>query len=117
MATASDFLVERLTQWGVQRIYGYRGDGISGITTALRKAGDKPRFVQARHLAVTGNGRVGRALPVRPLSVGTSCHFDNPSAVWAALLDSRTFGDRSVPSRFSIKRAMGVEPTTASLEG
>ena len=49
MATASDFLIERITQWGVQRIYGYPGDGISGITAALRKAGDKPRFIQARH--------------------------------------------------------------------
>jgi pyruvate dehydrogenase (quinone) len=49
MATVSDFLVERLSQWGITRIYGYPGDGISGITAALRKAGDKPRFIQARH--------------------------------------------------------------------
>ena len=49
MATTSDFLVERLKQWGVERLYGYSGDGISGITTALRKAGDSPRFIQARH--------------------------------------------------------------------
>ena len=49
MATTGDFLIERMTQWGVQRIYGYPGDGIGGITTALRKAGDKPRFIQARH--------------------------------------------------------------------
>jgi pyruvate dehydrogenase (quinone) len=45
--TVSDFLVKRLTQWGVSRIYGYSGDGIGGITAALRKAGDKPRFIQA----------------------------------------------------------------------
>src|SRR3954466_3137574 len=47
--TVSDFLIKRLSQWGVSRIYGYPGDGISGITAALRKAGDKPRFIQARH--------------------------------------------------------------------
>src|SRR3954453_2087557 len=47
--TVSDFLVKRLSQWGVSRIYGYPGDGIGGITAALRKAGDKPRFIQARH--------------------------------------------------------------------
>src|SRR4051794_35558590 len=47
--TASDFLVQRLTDWGIGRIYGYPGDGISGITAALRKAGDRPRFIQARH--------------------------------------------------------------------
>ena len=49
MATTSDFLVERLQQWGIRRIYGYPGDGINGIMAALRKNGDKPRFIQARH--------------------------------------------------------------------
>lgn len=29
--TVSDFLVERLHQWGIKRIYGYPGDGINGI--------------------------------------------------------------------------------------
>ncbi|MGA2191921.1 MAG: hypothetical protein ABSG42_00890 [Nitrospirota bacterium] len=29
--TASDFLVERLYEWGVRRIYGYPGDGINGV--------------------------------------------------------------------------------------
>src|SRR5712671_5491486 len=47
--TTSDFLVERLLEWGVTRIYGYPGDGIGGITAAMRKAGDQPRFIQARH--------------------------------------------------------------------
>jgi pyruvate dehydrogenase (quinone) len=48
-STVSDFLVDRLRQWGINRIYGYPGDGINGITSALRKAGDPPRFIQARH--------------------------------------------------------------------
>jgi len=47
--TVSDFLVQRLTDWGIRRIYGYPVDGISGITEALRKAEDRPRFIQARH--------------------------------------------------------------------
>jgi pyruvate dehydrogenase (quinone) len=51
--TVSDFVVERLREWGVRRIYGYPGDGINGITSALRKAGDASEggidFVQARH--------------------------------------------------------------------
>jgi pyruvate dehydrogenase (quinone) len=33
--TVADFLVERLMEWGVSRIYGYPGDGINGITAAL----------------------------------------------------------------------------------
>jgi pyruvate dehydrogenase (quinone) len=27
----SDFLLKRLSAWGVKRIYGYPGDGINGI--------------------------------------------------------------------------------------
>jgi pyruvate dehydrogenase (quinone) len=48
-ATVSDFLVERLHQWGVTRIYGYPGDGINGVFGALRRAHGKIEFIQARH--------------------------------------------------------------------
>src|SRR3954454_9302246 len=47
--TVSDFLVERLTRWGVRRIYGYPGDGINGIMGALNRADDCPEFIQVRH--------------------------------------------------------------------
>jgi pyruvate dehydrogenase (quinone) len=47
--TVGDLVISRLQQWNIQRIYGYPGDGISGLTTALRKADNKPRFIQARH--------------------------------------------------------------------
>ena len=47
--TASDFLVDRLFQWGVRRIYGYPGDGINGVVGALDRAKDKVQFIQARH--------------------------------------------------------------------
>ena len=47
--TVADFLVERLMEWGVSRIYGYPGDGINGITAALRRGGYGCDFVQVRH--------------------------------------------------------------------
>src|SRR6266566_7448895 len=48
--TGGDFLVERLRAWGVQRVFGYPGDGINGIMAAFEHAGDEaPRFIQARH--------------------------------------------------------------------
>src|SRR5437868_7089098 len=47
--TVGDFIVHRLSEWGINRIYGYPGDGINGLMAALRKAGDQPRFIQARH--------------------------------------------------------------------
>lgn len=47
--TVGDFLVERLSQWGVTRIFGYPGDGINGVFGALSRAQGKIEFIQARH--------------------------------------------------------------------
>ena len=47
--TVGDFVVERLHAWGVQRIFGYPGDGINGVFGALNRAKGKIEFVQARH--------------------------------------------------------------------
>jgi pyruvate dehydrogenase (quinone) len=45
----SDFMLKRLSDWGVKRIYGYPGDGINGIMGALNRAKDQIKFVQVRH--------------------------------------------------------------------
>lgn len=45
----SDYLVKRLQAWGVERIFGYPGDGINGIMGALNRAKDEIEFVQVRH--------------------------------------------------------------------
>jgi pyruvate dehydrogenase (quinone) len=45
----ADFVLERLREWGVARIYGYPGDGINGFLGALDRAGGDPEFIQARH--------------------------------------------------------------------
>src|SRR3954452_5913758 len=47
--TAADFMLERLGQWGIERVYGYPGDGINGILGALGRHEDEIEFVQARH--------------------------------------------------------------------
>ena len=47
--TVSDHILDRLTEWGVTRIYGYPGDGINGLMGALDRAGDRFKFVQSRH--------------------------------------------------------------------
>ncbi|MFI5494157.1 thiamine pyrophosphate-requiring protein [Actinoplanes sp. NPDC051859] len=46
--TVADLLVQRLAEWGVERVFGYSGDGIDPVLGALRQAG-RPEFVQARH--------------------------------------------------------------------
>jgi pyruvate dehydrogenase (quinone) len=45
----ADFLLERLAENGVTRIYGYPGDGINAIIGALERHRDKLKFVQVRH--------------------------------------------------------------------
>lgn len=47
--TVSELLVKRLTDWGVDTVFGLPGDGINGVFEALRQAQDKIRFIQVRH--------------------------------------------------------------------
>jgi len=47
--TVGDFVVERLAEWGVKRIFGYPGDGINGVIGALARAKGKIEFIQVRH--------------------------------------------------------------------
>jgi pyruvate dehydrogenase (quinone) len=47
--TVSDFVLQRLHEWGVRTIYGYPGDGINGFLGAFERATDNLRFVQVRH--------------------------------------------------------------------
>lgn len=47
--TVGDFIVQRLHQWGVERVYGYSGDGINGVMSGLRRAEHGPRLIQPRH--------------------------------------------------------------------
>lgn len=44
-----DFLLKRLGEWGVKRIYGYPGDGSNGIMGGLNRADDQFEFIQTRH--------------------------------------------------------------------
>jgi pyruvate dehydrogenase (quinone) len=45
----SDAVVERLREWGVERIFGYAGDGIDPLLAALHRASGSPELVTARH--------------------------------------------------------------------
>ena len=44
----SEFVWHRLKEWGLQRVYGYPGDGVGGLDVALEKAKGL-HYVQVRH--------------------------------------------------------------------
>ena len=65
---ASESLVERLIDWGVDTVFGLPGDGINGIMEGLRRNADRVRFILVHHeesaaLMATGyakaTGRIG----------------------------------------------------------
>jgi pyruvate dehydrogenase (quinone) len=90
--TVSDLVVERLTAWGVPRVFGYSGDGIDGVMGALRRAG-RPAFVQARHEETAAFMAVGHAKYTG--GVGVCLSTQGPGAVhllnglYDAKLDSK----------------------------
>jgi pyruvate dehydrogenase (quinone) len=43
-----EFILTRLHEWGVDKIYGYPGDGINGLLGAFHTV-EKPEFIQVRH--------------------------------------------------------------------
>ena len=47
--TTSDYLLKRLIEWGVERIYGFPGDGINGIMGAFDRMDGALKFIQVRH--------------------------------------------------------------------
>src|SRR6478736_3142187 len=47
--SVSEFVWDRLHEWGVRRIFGYPGDGINGLIGALDAKKDLFEFVQVRH--------------------------------------------------------------------
>ena len=57
----SDYLLERLRDWGVETVFGYPGDGINGLLAAWGRAGNEPVFIQARHEEMAAFEAVGYA--------------------------------------------------------
>ena len=45
----SEYVWQRLVEWGLTRVYGYPGDGVGGLDVALEKARDTMQYVQVRH--------------------------------------------------------------------
>jgi len=77
--TVSDVIVDRLAVWGVDRVFGYSGDGINGFMGALRRASGRVAFIQARHEENAAFMAVGHAKYTGGVGVVTSTQ--GPGAV------------------------------------
>jgi pyruvate dehydrogenase (quinone) len=47
--SVSDFFVRRMAHWGVKRVFGYPGDGISGLLGAFERGQHELELLQTRH--------------------------------------------------------------------
>src|ERR1700759_2160503 len=57
----ADFMLKRLRDWGIHRIYGYPGDGINAFLGALDRADGDPDFIQMRHGEMAAFAACGHA--------------------------------------------------------
>ncbi|MCK8677670.1 thiamine pyrophosphate-requiring protein [Streptomyces lichenis] len=57
----SDYILHRLREWEVEQVFAYAGDGINGLLAAWGRAGNQPKFVQARHEEMAAFQAVGYA--------------------------------------------------------
>jgi pyruvate dehydrogenase (quinone) len=59
--TVADYLLGRLREWGVDKVFAFPGDGINGLLAAWGRAKDDPQFIQARHEEMAAFEAVGYA--------------------------------------------------------
>ncbi len=57
----ADYLLGRLRDWGVDKVFAFPGDGINGIVAAWGRADNDPMFVQSRHEEMSAFEAVGYA--------------------------------------------------------
>lgn len=59
--SVSQFLLHRLCEWDVEKVFAYPGDGINGIVAAWSESDDAPQFIQSRHEEMSAFEAVGYA--------------------------------------------------------
>ncbi|WP_017574393.1 thiamine pyrophosphate-requiring protein [Nocardiopsis kunsanensis] len=57
----SDYVLQRLREWDVERVFSYAGDGINELLAAWGRADNEPTFTQARHEEMAAFEAVGYA--------------------------------------------------------
>src|ERR1051325_8830290 len=78
----ADLVLKRLREWGVQRIYGYPGDGINAFLGALGRAEQEgPEFIQARHEESAAFMACGHGKFAGPDAFGVCMATSGPGAI------------------------------------
>src|SRR5436190_95431 len=75
----ADFVLGRLREWGIHRVFGYPGDGINGFLGAFDRAEGDPEFIQARHEEMAAFMAVGHAKYAQ--EVGVCIATSGPGAI------------------------------------
>jgi pyruvate dehydrogenase (quinone)/pyruvate oxidase len=88
--TASDTMVERLLEWGVDTIFGLPGDGINGFMEALRTRHEQLTYIHVRHEEVAAMAAVGYAKFTGKLGVCFSTSGPGAAHLLNGMLDART---------------------------
>ncbi|HET6876208.1 MAG TPA: thiamine pyrophosphate-dependent enzyme [Jatrophihabitans sp.] len=88
--TASDVMVDRLMEWGVDTIFGLPGDGINGLMEALRTRHEKLNYIHVRHEEVAAMAAVGYAKFTGKLGVCFSTAGPGAAHMLNGLLDAKT---------------------------
>jgi pyruvate dehydrogenase (quinone) len=57
--TVAQYLLQRLGEWGVDKVFAYPGDGINGIVSAWSESENAPKFIQSRHEEMSAFEAVG----------------------------------------------------------
>src|SRR3982751_1322608 len=79
----ADFVLKGRREWGVERIYGYPGDGINAFLGALDRAEEEggPEFIQARHEEMAAFMACGHGKFAGPDAVGVCMATSGPGAI------------------------------------
>jgi pyruvate dehydrogenase (quinone) len=87
--SVSEFVWDRLHEWGVRRIFGYPGDGINGLIGALDKKKELFEFVQVRHEEMAAFMASAHAKFTGELGVCLATSGPGASHVLTGLYDAR----------------------------
>src|SRR5437868_12699324 len=77
----ADYILKRLREWDVHRIYWYPGDGINAFLGALDRADGDPDFIQARHEEMAAFMACGHAKFAGPDRLGVFMATSGPGAI------------------------------------